>query len=372
MPKLSFLTLVASLALLARPAAALPTNAHFDPTKFAKPCSPCHQGHGAPGTPRLTGGTRDFCLKCHESASRSAPRKAFLGLGAAANPQDIRTEFTKPVTHSRATCFECHSAHAPRVIVAAGFQAVSPKRSFRFEADLCLSCHGSRGAQGADPHDLSKLFVATNPSFHPVLAGGHGTSLPSLRSPYSAASLMNCTDCHTNDDPSGPRGPHGSRVLRLLGRNYALTDGQVETAATYALCYGCHDRDSILSDASFSAHRKHVVDERASCATCHNPHGATSSRALVRFNEPVPTSGVTASSSGRLEFVSSAPGRGTCFLTCHGKNHDPLTYGGGAAPMARPRPAPAVPSGSQRVAPPRAAPVQGRPEPVRPPDLPKQ
>ena len=372
MPKLPFLRLLAALTLLAAPAAAGPTNAHFDPTKFVKPCSPCHQGHGAPGTPRLAGGTTEFCLKCHETASRSAPRKAALGLGGAANPQDIRTEFTKPVTHSRATCFECHSAHVQKVVVPAGFQAASPKRPLRFEVDLCLSCHGTRGLQGADPHDLSKLFVASNPSYHPILAGGHPAGVPSLLAPYTAASLMNCTDCHTNDDPSGPRGPHGSRVLKLLGRNYSLVDGQVESASTYALCYGCHGRDSILSDVSFSLHRKHVVDVKASCATCHNPHGATAARALVRFNEPFPTSGVTASSSGRLEFISTSPSRGTCYLTCHGKNHDPLTYGRGATGTARPVATPAVGRGGQRVAAPQVAPLPQQQEPRKAPEPPKQ
>lgn len=372
MSKLPFLTLGAALALLAPPAAAGPTNAHFDPTKFAKPCSPCHQGHGAAGTPRLTGGTKEFCLKCHESASKSASRKAALGLGGAANPQDIRTEFLKPVTHSRATCFECHSAHAQKVVVPAGFQAASPKRSFRFEVDLCLSCHGTRGVMGPDPHDLSKLFVASNPSYHPILAGGRGVSVPSLLAPYTGASLMNCTDCHTNDDPTGPRGPHGSRILKLLGRNYALTDGQVDSASTYALCYACHNRDSIVSDASFPAHRKHVVDVKASCATCHNPHGATAARALVRFNETVPTLGVTASSSGRLEFISSAPGRGACYLTCHGKNHDPITYGGWAPGAARPSAPPAALRGDVRQALPQTGPGPGRPEPRKVPELPKE
>lgn len=373
MPRLPLLTLGSAILLaLAPAAAALPTNAHFDPTKFPRPCSPCHMGHGAPGTPRLAGGTKEFCLKCHESAVKDVGRRIALGLGAAASPPDVRTEFLKAASHGRATCFDCHSAHAPKFVSAAGFPNASPKRSFRYESDLCLSCHGSRGVQGPDPHDLSKLLVATNPSFHPVVAGGHATSVPSLLPSYTLSSRVNCTDCHANDDVSGPRGPHGSRVPKLLGKGYWTTDGQAESPSAYALCYACHDRQSILSDASFPVHRKHVVNERTSCATCHNPHGATSARALIRFNEAFPTTGVTASASGRLEFVSSSAGRGTCYMTCHGKNHNPLTYGGGALGTQRPPAPPATLRGDSRPALPEAGPAPGRPEPRKRPEPQRQ
>jgi hypothetical protein len=35
---------------------------------------------------------------------------------------------------------------------------------------------------------------------------------------------------------------------------------------------------------------------------------------------------MTPSSSGRLEYISTGAGRGQCFLSCHGKDHNPLTY----------------------------------------------
>ena len=368
MPKLPLLTLAAAALLALSPAAAGPTNAHFDPTKFPKACTPCHQGHGMPGTSMLKHRSGEFCVTCHEPAAKDPGRRATLGLGAAANAQDIRSELSKPANHGRTSCFDCHSSHGAARAPVVGFQNLSQKRTFLLETDLCLSCHGSRGARGADSRDLSKLFLATNPSFHPLLAAGRATSVPSLLSQYTASSLMNCTDCHTNDDRSGPRGPHGSRVLKLLGNAYALADGQVESPAAYALCYGCHGRASILSDASFTEHKKHVAEEKTSCATCHNPHGATSARALIRFNEPAPGTGVTPSSSGRLEFISSTPGRGTCYLTCHGKNHDPLTYGGGALGMERPRAVPAALRGDTHPALPQAGPAPGRPEPRKLPE----
>ena len=94
-----------------------------------------------------------------------------------------------------------------------------------------------------------------------------------------------------------------------------LANGSAESVAAYALCYKCHDRDSILGDiaanVTFSEHQKHVVDlplatgGPASCAACHDPHGvepaATSTSHLINLNlEPTP------SGSGRLEFVDGA------------------------------------------------------------------
>lgn len=32
------------------------------------------------------------------------------------------------------------------------------------------------------------------------------------------------------------------------------------------------------------------------------------------------------SSSGQLKFVANGTNHGSCYLTCHGKNHNPLSY----------------------------------------------
>jgi len=65
-----------------------------------------------------------------------------------------------------------------------------------------------------------------------------------------------------------------------------------------------------------------------SCATCHSGHGSVGNRALSRFGEETLIAGVTPSlRTGRLAFVSSGPGSGECYLTCHGRDHAPETYG---------------------------------------------
>ena len=78
---------------------------------------------------------------------------------------------------------------------------------------------------------------------------------------------LECSDCHDNDGGpgaggNGPKGPHGSRWEYLLKYRYETRGSVVENAASYRLCYDCHQRASILGDESFSDHKKHVVDER--------------------------------------------------------------------------------------------------------------
>ena len=94
-------------------------------------------------------------------------------------------------------------------------------------------------------------------------------------------------------------------------------------------CACCHDREEVLSGSRFPYHRQHVVDQRASCSTCHNPHGSVDNRALIRFGEDFGSSlGVSPSiQSGRLAFESEMEGSGACFLMCHGVDHDPKRYG---------------------------------------------
>jgi len=40
---------------------------------------------------------------------------------------------------------------------------------------------------------------------------------------------------------------------------------------------------------------------------------------------------VMPTSSGQIQYTSTGPGQGSCYLVCHGKAHNPLSYGGGIA-----------------------------------------
>ena len=82
-------------------------------------------------------------------------------------------------------------------------------------------------------------------------------------------------------------------------------------------------------------------DYAASCAICHDAHGARQNAHLINFMTRDLTGkvAVTASSSGQLEYSSFGIQAGQCFLTCHGSDHNPKAYpartsSGGAARQA--------------------------------------
>lgn len=337
MPRLPLLTLALGGALAVAGGRAFPFSGHEDPSKLDRPCTPCHAGHGVSRTPMLREAGDGFCLGCHSSRGADPQARRARGMSSSARPADIESELGKQYTHRWAACRDCHSVHgvggdrdAPVQPLTMGQVKRSTRRGFDTEADLCLSCHGTREAGQGDPHDLGVLFDPRNPSYHPVLAIGPAADVPSLQSPLTTDSRLNCTDCHTNDDPSGPRGPHASRTESTLGNTLNRQEGQPESATAYALCYACHDRGTVLERDGFPDHRRHVVNEGAPCTLCHDPHGATAARAMIRFNEPTAIQGVTASSSGLLRFESTGPGSGACYLTCHAVDHDPKAYGPGA------------------------------------------
>src|SRR6185503_4165742 len=108
-------------------------------------------------------------------------------------------------------------------------------------------------------------------------------SIPSTLKPtLNASNMIYCMDCHS-DDSNGSRGPHGSSFPPILKLRYETADNTPESYENYALCYQCHNRDSILSDVSF---RKKAIPSTATggghsghlragipCSVCHDPHG---------------------------------------------------------------------------------------------------
>jgi hypothetical protein len=146
--------------------------------------------------------------------------------------------------------------------------------------------------------------------------------------------MISCTDCHNNDQwtPSGtaPRGPHGSRFEPILQMEYNTVDPSTESYASYALCYKCHERSSILYNTIGFPHKQHVVDQRTSCAVCHDAHGSRQGTYLINFmtmsQQGAPV--VRPSKSGRLEYVPdpARPGHGKCYMTCHNTDHNPALY----------------------------------------------
>jgi len=315
---------------------------HVDPSLVPDTCNACHAGHGVSRSPMLRNTQVEVCLECHNTPVKrdEAVRKGMLETSA--RPPLLGPTLRKLSTHpltaeafsshepGAVTCTSCHSAHRSSPLAASRESSdgkrLSPKNANRFEFEMCQDCHGSAGAATEDEADISRLFNPNSRSFHPVEAPsreGSGSVLPGL-----AGSEIGCSDCHGNSDPTGPRGPHGSDERFLLKARYVPVDGDEESATTYGLCYRCHDRERVLDSDVFPEHRRHVVDLRASCSTCHNPHGSVNNRALLRFDEQIGFVAAAPSiAAGRLAFESNAPGNGACYVTCHGYDHDPVVYG---------------------------------------------
>jgi hypothetical protein len=248
-------------------------------------------------------------------------------------------------------CSDCHNAHQSNDTPSPGGGMVSganrgvtgisasgqrvTESTYLYE--ICFKCHGdsdnnvvsaSPVTRQIDQLDTRLEFDPANPSFHPVETQGKNPDVPSLLAPYTTASIISCTDCHGNSDPTGPPGPHGSDYPHLLTDRYVTEDNTPESPSSYALCYKCHSRSSLLDDASFP-HREHVVDQKVPCSACHDPHGISALQGtplknghLINFDLTI----VSPDNMGRLEYNDMGRFRGQCFLTCHGKLHNPATY----------------------------------------------
>lgn len=311
------------------------TPSHMEKYKNPMGCAGCHGGKGEGGS-FLKKGSLEVCLECHgfDKAGKKGEAKT-----------DIESLFSKPSSHPilttsgyhrpyevlpdesslaprHVTCVDCHSAH----LVMSGYPAgavegYSPLRTrvsmAATEYEICYRCHSESANLPPGANNLIELFSPANPSYHPVEMSGKNNALPSLLPPLTANDQITCSDCHDNNDPMGPRGPHASEYPPILAREYRRQDGpEVEDA--YSLCYGCHNRQSILGDESFQLHKQHIVSQETSCATCHSAHGSKEYPYLVLFNAEVVGSG----KNGGPRFVSQQPGKPRCYLNCHGADHN--------------------------------------------------
>jgi hypothetical protein len=212
-----------------------------------------------------------------------------------------------------------------------------------YEYEICLKCHGisdqttTTGLIRQDSIRNIRLAInPSNPSYHPVANVGRNSMMQGFEptSGLTAASLIYCSDCHSNDDwtrgGSQPHGPHSSRFSPLLERDYQTNDPSADTYQNYALCYKCHNRDFLVNDqARTFPHNKHVSKDQESCAVCHDAHGSRQNAHLINFMLLDRTRKTVVSPSQtqkRLQYITLGPGRGQCFLMCHGKNHEPLSY----------------------------------------------
>ena len=322
-------------------------------------CFNCHRSHAAGHAQRLLAQAAEpaNCTVCHGGT----------GMG-----KNIEAEFSKPQRHpietsqwvhdpkenpllmqAHVACADCHNPH-----VATATPGVPPVVSGRlrgvpgvtiggtsiaeasFEYEVCSKCHGMREpttpglARRSGTRNIRLKIDPNNLSFHPLAASGANPGMLGLEPGYSASSLIYCSSCHNNDDwtPTGtsPAGPHGSRYEPILVRQYQTNDPTAESLQNYNLCYTCHNRSFLINDQAGTFHHKtHVVNQQAPCAACHDAHGSRQNAHLIDFMLRDRTGNVVVRPSlvqGRLEYTSLGPGRGQCYLQCHGVNHEPRTY----------------------------------------------
>lgn len=331
-------------------------------------CENCHTPHSAGGRWRLLYHLEEEknCYKCHNGnvaikniyAEFYKPSKHAVEdttIGVTGNFHDT---VENAMVTGHVECVDCHNPHATNPSEAFPPYATgrlekvrgvdkngSPVNVLTYECELCFRCHGdSESIVPFIPRVVNTVnkrieFNPSNPSYHPVITSGKNQDVPSIPSPFrpdlTVSSIIRCTDCHQSDDSpdiggSGPRGPHGSIYSPILIENYEV-DGYPESYQNYALCYRCHNRDSILNDESFQknssgkgGHSGHILNN-ISCAACHDPHGV----------EQLPDSGdhthlinfdlrIVGATGGRTYpvFIDYGNRSGACILNCHGKIHN--------------------------------------------------
>ena len=319
-------------------------------------CVDCHQSHNAPsGAHLLVKATvTDTCDACHGTAATTTGTNVAADITKIsrhdkddASPSLNRLS-SKTSTNS-VNCADCHEPHtmttgmaaapnlAPDLGKVSGMSASgAPLARAKYTYEVCFKCHGDN----ADKPFISRQVVQNNvrlqfspsaASFHPVEAPGRGHDVPSLTPNLTTGSLIYCVDCHSSDSGTvGAKGPHGSNIVPLLVANYETMDGTSESSVAYALCYRCHERTSILSNQSFSRHSIYVVDQHTPCSVCHDGHGISSAQGTVMSNAHLMNFDTTVVRpdpiSKRLAYQSTGPRSGKCYLLCHGKDHNGLSY----------------------------------------------
>lgn len=336
-------------------------------------CTSCHKVHSAGAPERLLRFPReeDNCLNCHrggvavtniESELRKRSAHPVFATQGRHDPEEaVRLQ------RRHVECADCHNPHAvmaPGPDIANRGSNVLPvpvgntmrfvsglDRSGRlverahFEYEVCFKCHAD-GITRDYFADITRQIHQTNtrlefqpgnPSFHPVLGSRSNSDVVSLIPPMRLGTVLSCTDCHNSDtassqSPLQPSGPHGSIYEPLLVDNYETNEFVSESPRAYALCYRCHERQSILGDESFPLHNVHVVRGRSSCSACHDAHGISRTQGNTRTNSNLINFDLNVvrpagAAGSRIIFEDRGMYRGSCTLTCHGVVHVGFEYG---------------------------------------------
>jgi hypothetical protein len=233
-------------------------------------------------------------------------------------------------------CFKCHSSFTTLpAYVPDGWDGTS------YVPDGLPKLAPSSADQIPDSRDMAQEFNPYNASFHPVAAQGRNQSIAAgaFVDGWSAASLVYCSDCHSNPSAGAP---HGSPLLHLLSgqADYQTAASGTPQYTGGELCFECHDqgdyiangRDSNFRRSNRNLHAQHADD--ATCYLCHDSHGSeqlhllnldtsvldgTNTYLLPGYDgQPV--------DSQSFWQISPDSAEKACWLVCHGHDHTGSTY----------------------------------------------
>lgn len=259
-------------------------------------CGDCHdQAKAFLTNPHARGGvtngvvSNDVCATCHGDGTEH------IEAGG------DKTKITVPRgrTGSDETCRLCHEQ------TPGGMHANSATVN-------CLSCHSIHSADPRSPHLVAKPQLA--------LCGTCHTQSRSIETkPYShrlERGGMTCSSCH---DPHGRRAK-GERSLAMLGHLRVTRAGE-------APCVSCH------TEKRGPFVFPHGGPEVGECTTCHETHGSSNPKMLVRAtvkqiciecHSPI-GAGTLGSQPPSFHNLSLPRYQNctTCHVAVHGSNRDP-------------------------------------------------
>jgi predicted CXXCH cytochrome family protein len=324
-------------------------------------CRNCHETHQTGGGRVLLrhAAEEENCSTCHNgNVAKKDVMASFEQYSVHPVVDTVQTHDPGEgavIEYRHVECSDCHNPHQTQQLssVRPVGQRTTPRPALPVRGvslgnsevrrasrgyEICLRCHGDSPGKREptvrrqlDQNNVRMEIQPSNPSFHPIVAPGKNPDVPSLISPMTTQSIMDCMDCHNSNEAvnGGSNGPHGSAFKPILAMNYVTTDKTPESPSVYELCYSCHSRDSILDDESFAEHDKHIREQETPCSVCHDAHGVSAVQGnpmnnthLINFDAVV----VRPNSLGNLYFEDLGRYAGSCDLECHGKDHQSEEY----------------------------------------------
>ncbi|MHC5028914.1 MAG: cytochrome c3 family protein [Planctomycetota bacterium] len=234
-------------------------------------CSVCHDAHASDHPMMLRDEPQTLCLSCHESIRHTV---------------DSAVTQHAAVTTDR-QCLNCHDPHA----------SDHPLVLRDTMKTLCFECH-DRDIEMPDGSILSDIKSVIE----------HGMS------PHGPVAQDNCAACHMI---------HGGDNFRLLAQEYPPQFYAPFEEESYALCFGCHDKQLVYDERTtaltdfrngdLNLHYLHVNRDKKgrTCRACHETH-ASSNAHHIRDSVPF--------GSGRWELpigYQNTDTGGSCAPGCH-------------------------------------------------------